>query len=250
MILAIDIGNTRAKLGIFSSSELQQVLVADTDNLASSLTDILQEMPDTTALKVAWTSVAQVFRLDHLEIWQRFRSEPYFLHIHQETALPIINDYASPKTLGTDRIVGVIGARALKPDGPILLIDAGTALTFELLDARNHYLGGSISPGIRMRFRSLHELTARLPLIAPTDDAPLVGNTTESCIQTGVMRGILAEVSGLIQEYRSHFGEDLSVFLTGGDMGYFEKLGKNINFADPNLILRGIHFILMQQLAQ
>ncbi|MEM7367311.1 MAG: type III pantothenate kinase [Bacteroidota bacterium] len=250
MILAIDIGNTRAKIGVCSSTELEEVLVTNTNNLADFLTNLLQEMPPSLRIQIAWTSVSRIADLSDLKIWQRFERHPYFLPINQQTSWPIVNKYASPETLGTDRIVGVIGARAIQPEGPILLIDAGTALTFELLDRDNHYLGGGISPGIQMRLRSLHEFTARLPLITATPAAPLVGNTTESCIQAGVVGGIFAEVKGLIQQYRSHFGEDLSVFLTGGDMSYFEKLGKNINFADPNLILRGIHFILMQQLAQ
>jgi type III pantothenate kinase len=98
-----------------------------------------------------------------------------------------------------------------------------------------------------MRFRALHEFTARLPLVEPLPEPPLVGDSTAASIQSGVIRGMQSEVEGVIRQYQSHYGETLSVFLTGGDLPYFEKLGKNINFADSNLILRGIHFILTQQ---
>lgn len=244
MILAIDIGNTRTKVGLFFQEELQDVYILPTDHLAQELEARLRSLDPNSELLIGWTSVSHETSLSTWEMWKRFSVPPQFIEINRQTPLPIGNAYATPETLGIDRIVGVIGARSIRTEGPILLIDAGTALTFEYLDRDNVYQGGAISPGIRMRFQALHQLTAKLPLIETSDSISLVGDSTQTCIQSGVMYGILAEVEGIIRAYRSHAGEDLSVFLTGGDMSHFEKLGKNINFADPNLILRGIHVIL------
>ena len=176
--------------------------------------------------------------------WQGWPEGTQFLPIHTGMALPIAHRYRSPATLGIDRIVGVIGALALVGKGPVLVIDAGTAITYDVADAEGVYLGGSISPGLQMRFRALHAFTARLPLVAPVADPPLTGDTTETAIQAGVIEGLRAEVAGIIARYRDRYGEALPVFLTGGDLPYFENQAKSLNFADPDLILKGISHIL------
>ncbi|MCB0841544.1 MAG: type III pantothenate kinase, partial [Bacteroidetes bacterium] len=125
-----------------------------------------------------------------------------------------------------------------------LVIDAGTAITYDFATANGEYKGGGIAPGMAMRFRALHEFTARLPLVSSQSDVLLIGDSTTASIQSGVQWGIIAEVEGMISYYKSQISPDLQVFLTGGDSGFFENHLKNINFADSNLILKGIHYIL------
>ncbi|MCL4138195.1 UNVERIFIED_CONTAM: hypothetical protein GTU68_027016 [Idotea baltica] len=138
----------------------------------------------------------------------------------------------------------MIGAKSICKDVPILVIDAGTAITYDFANATGEYIGGGIAPGMAMRFRALHEFTARLPMISPDENVALIGDSTETCIQSGVQWGTIAEIERIIDYYKNQVSEDLQVFLTGGDTSYFENHLKNINFADSNLILKGIHFIL------
>ena len=140
--------------------------------------------------------------------------------------------------------MAVIGAKAACPNKPVLVIDAGTAITYDYATEKGVYMGGGISPGMSMRFRALNEFTARLPMVAFSEDPALVGDSTESCIQSGVQWGTLAEIDRIITYYKEEISPEVQVFLTGGDSGYFENHLKNLNFADSNLVLKGIHYIL------
>ncbi|MEO0473187.1 MAG: type III pantothenate kinase [Bacteroidota bacterium] len=246
MILSIDIGNSRTKCGAYEGPQLLWVQSIPTDQLAIGLAGILHAIPSETVLQVGWISVAGI-NPENFPFWQRFIPPPRFVHIHSEMALPIVNQYQTPHTLGTDRIVGVIGAQQLTGAGtPVLVIDAGTALTYDFADASGAYLGGGIAPGIRMRFEALHHFTAKLPLLDVVEDTALVGRDTATSIQSGVVCGILSEVDGIIARYRAEYGPETNIVLTGGDVSFFDKKLKNINFADANLLLRGIYHIVTQ----
>ena len=161
-----------------------------------------------------------------------------------DTPLPIKNLYATPKTLGTDRISSVIGAfYATKCQSAVLCIDSGTALTYDIINKRGEYLGGNISPGQDMRFRSLHDFTSRLPLVEAEGTSSDIGTSTETAIRNGVMNGIQFEINGCIGHFRRKY-RGLKVFFTGGNAENFADRTKNYIFADKYLVLKGLNIIL------
>ncbi|MCL4105823.1 UNVERIFIED_CONTAM: hypothetical protein GTU68_012461 [Idotea baltica] len=143
-----------------------------------------------------------------------------------------------------DRICACIGGRSRTAQGRLLVIDAGTAITYDYLDAENRYQGGGIAPGIRLRFRSLNDYTASLPLVETLGDTPLVGYNTETSIRSGVVNGMVAEVAGVVEAYRQLAPEPLTVYLTGGDGVFLGNRLKSINFVDSDLLLYGIHTVV------
>jgi type III pantothenate kinase len=151
--------------------------------------------------------------------------------------------YTTPKTLGVDRIAAVCGALQLFPQRDCLVIDTGTCITYEFLDRNARYHGGSISPGIAMRFEAMHRFTSRLPLVKPEINVPLVGDSTESAMQSGVIQGVRAEVEGIIQKYTDQY-PDLKVIICGGDVRFFENHLKQTVFVAPDLVLIGLNLIL------
>lgn len=166
-----------------------------------------------------------------------------FVFLDEFVRLPIKVEYKSPSTLGRDRLAAVVGANFLKPDRDILVIDAGTAVTYDFINASGTYSGGNISPGMTTRFRALNHFTSQLPLVEEGDDIPAIGFNTETAIQSGVVNGIVYEMDGYIEEYRKKT-LSLLVFLTGGHSIYFERRLKNSIFADINLVLTGLNRIL------
>lgn len=245
-ILSIDLGNTYCKAAIYKGS-LFVSRRFNTSEIEDSLAEILSELEPNLPLHVGWISVANEIKPDSWDLWSSWKSELKFQQIKSTDSLPISNLYQSPATLGVDRIVAVIGARQLYPDRNILVIDMGTAITYDLGSKENEYLGGGIAPGLEMRFNALKHFTQRLPLVKAEGEILLPGNTTDTSIRSGVWYGIIAEVDGMIERYRDSYGQNLIAVLTGGDSIRFEKRLKNINFAHPNLIHRGIRHILMHK---
>jgi type III pantothenate kinase len=165
-----------------------------------------------------------------------------FILLDAETPVPVINLYKTPQSLGKDRIAAVTGAWSLFPGKNILVIDAGTCITYDFLTKNGEYLGGGISPGIRMRFRAMHTFTGKLPLIEPGDFDELIGRSTDESLLSGVNNGVTAEIRELIRLYTDKFDE-LMVVITGGDHQFLHnKLKINI-FAVPDLVLLGLNEI-------
>ncbi len=167
----------------------------------------------------------------------------HFIYLDERVALPVKIGYETPETLGKDRLAAVVGATYLRPGRNILIIDAGTAITYELVEASGLYKGGNISPGMTTRFRALHQFTSRLPLVMETEEIPLIGTSTGMAIRAGVVNGIVYEMDGYIDTLKAKY-PDLLVFLTGGHSFYFERRLKNSIFADINLVLIGLNRIL------
>ena len=165
------------------------------------------------------------------------------LRFSHDTPIPITNRYRTPETLGSDRLAAVIGASSLKPGKDLLIIDAGTCITYEVIDARGNYWGGNIAPGMQMRLRALHEFTARLPLVDAEGEVPGMGYNTETAIRSGVLRGMKYEIEGYIKSMRSKFPH-LQVFLTGGNRINFDEDIKNLVFTDKYIVPRGLNKIL------
>jgi len=164
------------------------------------------------------------------------------LLLSSATPLPIRNLYATPKTLGADRLAAACGAWAIYPHQTSLVIDLGSCINYELVDEHGNYLGGIISPGVSMRFQAMHQFTAKLPTVQPSISAKLIGDSTETCMQSGVMNGILAEIHGFISKI-SDKHPSCNIVICGGDAHFFEDQIKETNFV-PDLVLIGLNSIL------
>ncbi len=237
MNLVIDIGNTRTKLSLFNHGE-EMISVPVEELRPEHLSLLIDEHPELdrailSAVK-EYDPNLKIFLRDH------FRS---FIELDSDTPLPFLNQYLSPETLGRDRLAAVAGAVTLYPQMPVLVVDAGTAITFDIVNEKMQYLGGNISPGLRMRFEALHRLTGRLPLVQPSDSIQLFGNRTEEAIRQGIQNGILYEVDGSIDRFKEIY-TNLIVIITGGDANFFEKRLKNSFFVHFNLVAIGLNRIL------
>jgi type III pantothenate kinase len=172
-----------------------------------------------------------------------------YIYFDQNTLIPITNGYKNPTTLGKDRLAAVIGANTIKPNSNLLVIDAGTAITYDFIDANGYYHGGNIAPGFLMRLKALHHFTSRLPLVATNETNELLGNTTESAILNGAMNGIIFEINGYFEALKIKYPE-LSIFLTGGNANYFVSKLKSPIFAEKNLVLTGLNRILQYNVSK
>lgn len=238
MTLAIDIGNTRTKIARFDEDDILEVKTC-----AGSCLALLQQLlDDHPAIRQAVLSSVGKPDTALLELLKR---RTKLLVLSTATKLPFTSTYRTPDTLGKDRIAAVAGAATLFPGQHVLVVDAGTCITYDLLTAEKEYLGGAISPGIDMRYRALNTFTEKLPLIKAewTHQPELTGKSTEASIRSGVQRSVLFEVDAAIDAYRGQFPE-LKTVVTGGDLNYFDKYLKNNIFAAPNLVLIGLKKIL------
>ena len=234
--LIIDIGNTIAKIAIFEGDELVKVERDCNQTLANihAIIDgfVLEKGIVATVIDLTPEVKAALSSLNIPLLW-----------LDYTTPLPIGILYETPKTLGADRIAAVVGANSMYPGKDVLVIDAGTCITYEFIDAEGNYHGGNISPGVQMRLKALNKFTARLPLVDAEGRKPDFGKDTETAIRMGVLRGIEYEIEGYIHTLKSKYPK-LLIFLTGGDGISFDCRIKNIIFADTYLVLRGLNRIL------
>jgi type III pantothenate kinase len=233
MNLVIDHGNTRIKAASFSGTKLhEKFLFATRQELKGFLSDHPFEH-----------SIVSSVNHSSQEVLNWIKTSGEKLSLSTELQLPVKILYATPDTLGVDRLAAVCGAIEIFPRQNCLVVDAGTCITYEFLDAEQNYHGGAISPGIQMRFAAMHKFTARLPLVTEISETNLVGNSTESCMKSGVINGVLAEVGGIIERYSQKF-PGLGVILCGGDTAFFENNLKQPIFVAPDLVLHGLNRIL------
>ena len=236
MKLIIDIGNTVVKMVAFLGDEPVDEIRAESGTL-SGLDDFMKKHSFSCGI------VGTVRNLSESEEQALARLPFPLLRFTHDTPIPISNRYRTPETLGSDRLAAVIGASSLRPGKDLLIIDAGTCITYEVIDARGNYWGGNIAPGMQMRLRALHEFTARLPLVEAEGEVPGMGYSTETAIRSGVLRGMKYEIEGYIKSMRSKFPH-LEVFLTGGNRINFDTNIKNLIFTDRYIVPRGLNKIL------
>ena len=234
MKLVIDIGNTRAKLALFSGKDL----VEKSDVTFCTLKNIQNFV---LGKKISSCIICSVREIDS-EISSILNNYNGFI-LSESIPVPITNHYKTPSTLGQDRLAAIVGAYFLYPEKDIIVFDAGTCLTIDFLNKNGEYIGGRISPGIEIRFRALHTFTDKLPLLHKQNHAPNLGNDTNSSILSGVLEGILAEVRSVISDFRLQ-KPDLVAVVTGGDCFFFEKELKSSIFANSNLVMIGLNEIL------
>ncbi len=233
MNIAIDCGNTRFKTATFLGNLLEE---KNTFSNEAELKNFLNHQPFDCAI-VSSVSV------DGQEILSWVNTTKRLLLTHT-LPLPIHIEYKTPATLGVDRIAAVCGALDIFPEREVLVIDAGTCITYDFLDRHKKYFGGAIAPGIGMRFEALHTFTKRLPLVQATATAALIGDSTESSIRSGVLNGAIAEMEGIIKKYKNLYPE-VGVVLCGGDTLFFENNLKPPIFAAPDLVLSGLNRIML-----
>jgi type III pantothenate kinase len=237
MNLVIDIGNTRTKFSVFNKGEV--LITVPVDEFLPEHIDVLQnEHPELN--KVILSAVKDYSPKLKTVLQNKFE---YFLELDAHTPLPVVNCYTTPETLGNDRIAAVVGGFDLYPDTNLLIIDAGTAITYDILNEKHQYLGGNISPGIEMRFKALHQFTGKLPLIIQQKSDKLYGTSTEEAIRAGVQHGVVFEVDKTIDTFKD-FYKNLKVIITGGDADFFDKKLKNSFFVNFNLTALGLNRIL------
>jgi type III pantothenate kinase len=236
MRLILDFGNTYQKCAVFEKNEL--VAYKRFENIElENIKTFTNKYPQ---IKSAILSSV----INHKSDIISFLKENYFfLVLNHNTPIPIKNCYKTPDTLGHDRLSAAIGAAAMFPKQNVLSIDTGTAIKFDFVNNKGEYLGGSISPGLYLRFKALHTFTDKLPLIPYNEQHTLLGSDTHESILSGVMNGGIAEINGMIEDYKSRF-KDLKIVLTGGESIYFEKSIKSNIFADSNLVIKGLNEIL------
>ncbi len=234
MLLAIDIGNTRIKGAVFEHDTLLEHFSSSPADLQFQLETILQQYPNCTDLIVAATGNTVK------EIFSNFENRLRLHYITQRDRFPFQNLYKTPDTLGIDRMVLAAGAVLQYPQQNRLVIDAGTCVTYDFIDDEDRYQGGAISPGIRLRYESLHQYTAKLPLLANKAPEDFIGKTTDEAIHVGVVEGLLHEIDGFIAQYRHHYPKFI-IILTGGDAEFLANRLKNTIFANSNFLLESLN---------
>ncbi len=234
MILAIDVGNTRIKAAVFEGNTLLEVFVFNTLELQNTIRNILNIYGTITDIIVS--SVADLEKTTYFTL-----SESLNIHfVSHKDSFPFVNKYETPQTLGVDRMVLAAGATLLYPKQNRLVIDAGTCVTYDFMDENDNYLGGAISPGLGLRYKSLHDFTAKLPLLVIENPKSFIGKSTSASIHSGIVNGLVYEIDGFIDEYKASYSNFI-IILTGGDADFLANRLKNTIFANSNFLLESLN---------
>jgi len=229
--LCFDFGNTRLKCAVFNDRNLTELIVLN-DCSVDEVNRLIQQYHPTHAIL---SSV-----INHLvEIEKLLEEKTLFHKLSHESKLPITSPVAKPESIGADRLAICSAATSLFPDNHNLVIGLGSCITYNFINKAHEFIGGSISPGMNMRFKSMNEQTAKLPPIIPEHIFPLIGYDTKTNLLSGVIIGIAKEIDGFIDEYKERY-DNLKVILTGGDMNFFIPHLKNEVIADPYLLYWGL----------
>lgn len=235
-LICLDIGNTRLKVGVFHPDKADEFEIFSKYSI-DTIQYLSEKYPN-------HQFVCSSTALLNVEIESFLRQTPNFLEITNQLKFPFKNLYHTPHTLGADRMALVAGAMSLYPNKKCLIIDAGTSITLDFVNEDEEYLGGSIHPGIEMRLKALHNFTGKLPLVKDNWADPLIGKSTEECIQIGTVKAAVYEIQHFIDEYREQM-VDIVVLLSGGNTEIFFYKLKNEIFAHPNLVLFGLKTIAL-----
>ena len=235
MKLVIDLGNTFQKLAVYSDDNLM-FLKSQEQIDVDLLSNIFIHYPVSTAI------LSSVINHDK-EIEAVLNRHGRYIILDDKTPIPIVNKYKSPETLGKDRLAAAVAGNYMYPSKPVLVVDTGTCIKYDFINSENEYLGGSISPGLRMRFKALNAYTGKLPFVELIEFNALIGKNTAESLLSGVITGTLAEIDGIISRYRENYPE-IQVVLSGGDAEYLVGKLKNKIFAVSNIVLFGLKIIL------
>lgn len=232
--ICFDFGNTRLKAAVFEENQLKEIVILPDDN-RNTIEELLQKY------KPQFTILSSV--INHSETVEHVLAHHSNFHkLSHTTKLPFTTPVGKPETIGADRLALCAAAVYLYPNKNNLAIGLGTCITYNFINNQNQFLGGSISPGLEMRFKAMHGLTAKLPLVNMEWNFPLIGYDTKTNLLSGVAWGMAKEIDGIIDAYAEKYG-NFNVQLTGGDTLHFAPLLKNQIFADPQLIFKGLYAI-------
>ena len=241
MILIIDVGNTRIKSAVFENNRLIDSSIFSNENFLAEIENILN-----LNNKIAVLVVASVGKLEK-QAFESFSNRVKVYFISRESVFPFQNNYATPTTLGIDRMVLSAGAVLQFPKKNRLIIDAGTCVTYDFVDENNIYQGGAISPGIRLRYEAMHNHTEKLPLLTLEEPENVIGNSTNQSLHSGVINGLTFEMEGYIHSLMSK-NENFIIILTGGDANFLAKRLKNTIFANSNFLLESLNNLYQYQI--
>lgn len=235
MKLVIDIGNTLQKAAIFDGDKPSEIYSFNEITIPDLHNFFLKNKIDSCIL-------SSVVPYDE-KIKDLLKNNSPFIELDHKTPLPISINYNSPETLGKDRLSAAVGSQIFFLGKNVLIIDIGTAIKYDFVNTKGEYNGGAISPGLNLRFKSLHNYTAKLPLVSYQNIEFIIGENTTQSLLSGVINGVAFEIDGFIDDYKEKY-KGLNIILSGGDHKYFEKRLKNAIFAVPNIVLLGLNKIL------
>ena len=236
MNLIVDIGNTNAKLAVFSGDE---VISSETVEY-SKIMDVLHSY--LSIFNINKSIISNVGA--EIEGLEEFLKNNFFhINLSYKTKLPITINYDTPETLGVDRIALAVAGYSASNGTNCLVIDMGSCITYDFITSKGVYEGGAISPGLSMRFKAMHNFTESLPLVSFIESKSIIGKNTKMSLVNGVVHGITAEIDSYIDKLICDV-ENISIFISGGDQGYFVNKLKNSIFADQKILLRGLNEIL------
>jgi len=238
--ICLDFGNTRMKAAVFNGEVLQHTTVLENEPEESLLQLIKKFKPSRSIL----SSVIN----ESSEIETVLRQQTDFHRLSSSSKLPFTIPVGKPETMGADRLAIAAASVFLFPKKNNLAVGLGSCITFNFINSAHELLGGSISPGMEMRFRAMHEYTAKLPLVKADWNVPLVGYDTKTNLQSGVVLGMSREIDGIINDYSERYS-NFNALLTGGDIGIIRPHLKNEIFADRDLIFKGLYAISQINLA-
>ena len=232
--LCFDFGNTRLKCAVFKDRDFFVEKVLEQADMASVKALLDEFVPNKSILSSVINHSPYIEEL--LAKYTRFHKLGY------GSKLPLTSPVGKPETIGADRLAILAAAVDIFPNQHSLAIGLGTCITYNYINNAHEFLGGSISPGMQMRFRAMHEQTALLPLVKADSNFPLVGYDTKTNLLSGVILGMAKEIDGIIEAYQGKYNH-LNVLITGGDMLFLTPLLKNRVLADPQLLYKGLYAI-------
>lgn len=238
MNLAIDIGNTRTKVAVYENNIILKLVVFEQTDFRKNILFLISKASKKP--NIILSSVKNFSEDDSL--WLTELSN--FIQITADTILPFNNKYSTPKTLGIDRRVLASGSVLKFKNTNRLVIDAGTCITYDFITTENEYLGGAISPGLKLKYKSLNDYTDKLPLLSLNNEHPIIGNSTNNSIHSGIINATVFEIEGFINSYKID-NQNLTIILTGGDADFLAKRLKNTIFANSNFLIESL--ILLHQ---
>jgi type III pantothenate kinase len=230
----LDFGNTRLKIAVFKDNLLKEVIVLANDPVAHLSELIKLYQPGKSILSSVISHSSEIERI--------LQSATKFHKLSNESILPFTIPVGKPETMGADRLALAAAAVTLFPGSNNLAIGLGSCITFNFINKFSEFIGGSISPGMEMRFKAMNQFTALLPLVHADWNVPLIGYDTKTNLQSGVVLGMAKEIDGIIEEYQNRYA-NFNALLTGGDIPFFEPHLKKKIFADPDLIFKGLYAI-------
>ena len=232
--LCLDFGNTRLKCAVIEGAEMKEEIVLENDSADAVLTILENHNPKKSIL----SSVIN----HNIEIETVLQNRTIFHKLNEKSKIPVTTPVGKPETIGSDRLALVVAAIDIFPKQHNLVIGLGSCITYNFINKFHEFLGGSISPGLGMRLKAMNQFTAKLPLVKPDNNFPLIGYNTSTNLLSGAILGMRVEIDGIIDEYKKKYG-NFNALLTGGDLPFVASHLKNKIFADPYLIYKGLYAI-------